>query len=69
MSGRAISDRVVLCGERAGVPGLNGHSLRSGLAVSSRWSEPEQTRDRTLGPHLRALATIARLDSEAARTR
>ncbi|GAA3929178.1 site-specific integrase [Actinomadura viridis] len=34
MSGRAVGERVEACGERAGVPGLGGRSLRSGLAIS-----------------------------------
>ncbi|MFC6883500.1 tyrosine-type recombinase/integrase [Actinomadura yumaensis] len=36
MSGRAVGERVKVCGERAGIPGLTGHSLRAGLATSSR---------------------------------
>lgn len=36
MSPRAVGERVTLCAERAGFESITGHSLRAGLATSSR---------------------------------
>jgi integrase len=36
LSGEAVGEIVTRAGERAGIPGLTGHSLRSGLATEAR---------------------------------